>query len=55
MIVKEIDMNLFATSAVAKGYLEDRPYLHPEIIQKIKIKLNLEQKVKSALDVGLSN
>ena len=34
-------MNLFATSAVAKGYSEDRPYLHPEIIQKIKIKLNI--------------
>ncbi len=45
-------MNFFDTSTVAKGYSKDRPYLHPEIIQKVKVKLNLEQKVKYALDVG---
>jgi predicted TPR repeat methyltransferase len=45
-------MNLFDTNTVAEGYSKDRPYLHPEIIQKVKVKLNLGQKAKYALDVG---
>lgn len=45
-------MNLFDTAGVARGYAEDRPYLHPEIIDKIKNRLKLTRKVKQALDVG---
>lgn len=45
-------MNFFDTNAVAKGYSQDRPYLYPEIIQKIKTRLNHRKKVNNALDVG---
>lgn len=49
---KEKLMSFFSTDTVAQGYAEDRPYLHPEIIQKIKNHLKLTRKVKEALDVG---
>ena len=45
-------MSFFSTKSVAKGYSKDRPYVHPEIIKKIKLQLNLSEKVKYALDVG---
>lgn len=45
-------MAFFDEHAVAKGYAEDRPYLHPEIIQKIKAQMKLTHKVRHALDIG---
>lgn len=45
-------MSFFSANTVAKGYSKDRPYLHPEIIQRIKSRLNLSEKVEWALDVG---
>jgi ubiquinone/menaquinone biosynthesis C-methylase UbiE len=45
-------MSFFNTNTVAEGYSKDRPYLHPEIIQRVKLKLKLSNKVGYALDVG---
>ena len=45
-------MSFFNTKSVAEGYSKDRPYVHPEIIKKIKLRLNLSEKIKYVLDVG---
>ncbi|MCP4180852.1 MAG: class I SAM-dependent methyltransferase [bacterium] len=43
---------MFDSNVIGKAYSQDRPYIHPVIIEKIKRQLNLSKKVEYALDVG---
>lgn len=45
-------MSFFATSDVASGYAQSRPYFHPEVIQRIKAYIGIDHKYRCALDVG---
>jgi SAM-dependent methyltransferase len=43
--------NLFGMEAIALGYAESRPAVHPRVIERIRRRLG-SQKVRRALDVG---
>ena len=44
--------NYFAYETVAQRYARHRPYFHPRLIERIRRRLNLDEPVESALDVG---
>ncbi len=45
-------MNFFEFARIAKGYAMDRPYYHPLVIDMIRNKIGLREKIDKALDVG---
>ena len=45
-------MSYFDRHAVASGYARYRPFFHPEVIERVKSTLSIDDKVGRALDVG---
>jgi ubiquinone/menaquinone biosynthesis C-methylase UbiE len=45
-------MNFFLYKTVAERYIRHRPYFHPLVMEKVSSRLDLQQPVSLALDVG---
>ena len=43
---------LFGSKGLAEGYARDRPYFHPEVMERIRSRLELDRPLERGLDVG---
>ncbi len=47
-----MDNRSFDCGRIAQGYLRDRPWLHPQVLQMVRDELRLAEKLEAGLDIG---